>query len=87
MVMHVSGESAGGIYVALAAGVDTVHASSQAVLRVLPVAAVNTVLRRSLPDETLQHALDAGVVDRIIHAQENAASEHDQTASSGISNG
>ena len=87
MVMHVSGESAGGIYVALAAGVDTVHASSQAVLRVLPVAAVNTVLRRSLPDETLQHALDAGVVDRIIHARENAASEHDQTASSGISNG
>ena len=65
IVVRVSGESAGGIYVALAAGADRVDAGPEAIVRVLPAAAVQTVLRRTVPDETLECALDVGVVDRI----------------------
>jgi acetyl-CoA carboxylase beta subunit len=75
IVVHVIGESAGGIYVALAAGADNVIADPQAILRVLPAAAVNTVLRRTLPDETLADALDAGVVDRIVPVRDVAVSD------------
>ena len=72
IVIHVSGESAGGIYVALAAGADRVDAGPQAIVRVLPAAAVQTVLRRTVPDETLEEALDAGVVDRIVSSRDDS---------------
>lgn len=71
MVVHVSGESAGGIYVALAAGADRVEAGPDAILRVLPAAAVQTVLSRTVSDETLEDALGAGVVDRIVSVSEH----------------
>lgn len=81
IVVHVSGESAGGIYVALAAGADRVEAAAHAIVRVLPAAAVNTVLRRTMPDETIEEALAAGVVDRIVADQEGTAGERHQLSS------
>jgi acetyl-CoA carboxylase beta subunit len=75
IVVHLSGESAGGIYVALAAGADRVDAAPQASVRVLPAAAVNTVLRRTVPDETIEEAIAAGVVDRIVPGREGAGRE------------
>ena len=77
--MHLSGESAGGIYVALAAGADRVDASPQASVRVLPAAAVNTVLRRTVPDETIEEALAAGVVDRIVPGRDGAGRERNSS--------
>ncbi len=65
IIVHVTGESAGGIYVALAAGADRVDAGPGAIVRVLPAAALRTVLRRTVCDETLEDALKAGVVDRV----------------------
>jgi acetyl-CoA carboxylase beta subunit len=71
--LHIVGESAGGIYVAFAAGADQVDASPEASVRVLPVQAVEVVLGRILPDETLDAALQAGVVDRIVAVGSTAA--------------
>jgi acetyl-CoA carboxylase beta subunit len=79
IVVHLSGESAGGIYVALAAGADRVDASPQASVRVLPAAAVNTVLRRTVPDETIEEALAAGVVDRIVPGRDGAGRERNSS--------
>jgi len=79
IVVHLSGESAGGIYVALAAGADRVEAAPEASVRVLPAAAVTTVLRRSVPDESIEAALAAGVVDRIAPARERAGAECSQS--------
>ena len=79
IVVHLSGESAGGIYVALAAGADRVEASPQASVRVLPAVAVNTVLRRTVPDETIEEALAAGVVDRIVPGRDGASPGHNRS--------
>jgi malonate decarboxylase gamma subunit len=76
---RIEGESAGGIYVALAAGVARVEAMPQAVLRVLPVKAIQVVLGEMPPDETLADALRTGVVDRLVADSDNGASA--QTAS------
>ncbi len=66
LIMRVEGESAGGIYVALAAGVARVDAAPQAVLRVLPAKAVEVVLKKPPADETLADALRTGVVDCLV---------------------
>jgi acetyl-CoA carboxylase beta subunit len=79
LTTRVEGESAGGIYVALAAGVARVEAMPQAVLRVLPVKAIQVVLGEMPPDETLADALRTGVVDRLVADSDNGASA--QTAS------
>jgi len=75
IVVHLRGESAGGIYVALAAGADRVDAGPQASVRVLPAAAVNTVLRRTVPDESIEEALAVGVVDRIVPGRDGAGNK------------
>jgi acetyl-CoA carboxylase beta subunit len=79
LTTRVEGESAGGIYVALAAGVARVEATPQAVLRVLPAKAIQVVLRELPPDETLADALQTGAVDRLVADSDNGASA--QTAS------
>lgn len=66
LITRVEGESAGGIYVALASGVARVDAAPQAALRVLPAKAVEVVLKKPPADETLADALRAGVVDRLV---------------------
>jgi hypothetical protein len=66
IVMRIVGESAGGIFVALAAGATRVEALPQATIRVLPTAAVQVVLSTTTPEETVSDALRAGCVDRII---------------------
>lgn len=78
IVVHVSGESAGGIYVALAAGANRVDASPQSTVRVLPVTAVQTVLSRTVPDEPLERALELGVVDRVTSGGGDAASDRNK---------
>ena len=75
IVVTINGESAGGIYVALAAGADRVDSVPQASVRVLPAAAVNTVLRRTVPDESIEQALAAGVVDRIVPGRDGVGLE------------
>ena len=75
IAIHIRGESAGGIYVALAAGANTVSADSQATVRVLPSTAVQTVLRRTLPDETIDDARNEGAVDHIVY-RDNSAREY-----------
>lgn len=79
IVVHLSGEAAGGIYVALAAGADRVDAGPQASVRVLPAAAVNSVLRRTVPDETIEEALAVGVVDRIVPGRDGARPERNKS--------
>ena len=66
LVTRIEGESAGGIYVALASGVTRVEATPQAVLRVLPAKAIQVVLGETPPEETLADALQTGVVDRLV---------------------
>jgi len=66
IVMRIEGESAGGIYVALAAGAQRVEATPMANVRVLPARAIEVVLGKSLPDESLADALVAGIADRIV---------------------
>ncbi len=66
VIVRIDGESAGGIYVALAAGAERVEATPDARVRVLPEKAIEVVLGKSLPDETLADALAAGIVDRIV---------------------
>jgi len=83
IAVHLSGESAGGIYVALAAGADRFDAAPQAIVRVLPATAVKTVLRKTLPDETIEVALDAGVVDHIVPVPDHAVADC-RTANCGI---
>lgn len=66
IVIRIVGESAGGIYVALAAGASRVEAQPQAAIRVLPAAAVHVVLNSTTPEETLADALRNGCVDRVV---------------------
>ena len=66
LVTRIEGESAGGIYVALASGVARVEATPQAVLRVLPAKAIQVVLGETPPEGTLADALETGVVDRLV---------------------
>ncbi len=66
IITRIEGESAGGIYVALAAGAARVEATPKASLRVLPAKAVEVVLGKKGADETLDDALRAGVVDRML---------------------
>lgn len=66
IVIRIDGQCAGGIYVALAAGAERVEATSAAKVRVLPDRAIEIVLGRTLPDETLADALAAGIADRLI---------------------
>ena len=74
VVVRIEGECAGGIYVALAAGAKRVEATPEASLRVLPRQAVEVVLGKSLPEETLEDALAAGVIDRIVPARSTRTS-------------
>lgn len=69
VVIRICGESAGGIYVALAAGASRVEAEPQAVIRVLPAAAVEAVLSKKTSDETFADALGAGCIDRVVPAR------------------
>lgn len=73
IIMRIEGQSAGGIYVALAAGSGRVEAVPQATVRVLPAKAIQVVLGKTLPDETLAEALATGVVDHVLTAQEIGA--------------
>jgi acetyl-CoA carboxylase beta subunit len=66
IVMRIDGQCAGGIYVALAAGAGRVEATPAARVRVLPSRAVEVVMGKSLPDETLAEALSAGIADRLV---------------------
>lgn len=68
VITHVEGELAGGIYVALAAGVARVEATGNALVRVLPAKAVEVVLKKPPADETLADAVRTGVVDRLVAA-------------------
>lgn len=72
IVTRIEGELSGGIYVALAAAVTRVEATPTASLRVLPEKAVTVVMGQASPTETLQDALDAGVVDRLVRDAEAA---------------
>ncbi|NIO43112.1 MAG: hypothetical protein GTO41_24925 [Burkholderiales bacterium] len=63
IVTRIEGESAGGIYVALASGAVRVEATPDAIVRVLPAKAVHVVLGKTPPEETLRDALQTGVVD------------------------
>lgn len=69
IVICIDGQCSGGIYVALAAGAERVEATSAAKVRVLPERAIEIVLGRTLPDETLADALAAGIADRLIAEQ------------------
>lgn len=80
LVTRIEGESAGGIYVVVAAGVARVEASPQAVLRVLPVRAVEVVLGETPPDETLADALRNGVVDRLVAESDEDAPPQPRSA-------
>lgn len=74
--VRILGESAGGIYVALASAADSVEADAAATVRVLPAVAVRTVLGRSLAEETLDDALATGVVDRLASATGTSLSDN-----------
>ena len=71
IIMRIEGESAGGIYVALAAGAERVDATPQAVVRLLPAKAIQVVLGKTVPDESLADALAVGIVDRVVTAPED----------------
>lgn len=66
VVTRIDGQCAGGVYVALAAGAERVEATSAAKVRVLPARAIQIVLGRTLPDETLADAFAAGIADRLV---------------------
>jgi acetyl-CoA carboxylase beta subunit len=85
IIMRIKGESAGGIYVALAAGARWVEATPAAIVRVLPAQAIQVVLGRTLPDETLADALAAGIVDRVVPAEDHSASVAMSAAQNGNS--
>ena len=68
VVMRIDGESAGGIYVAFAAGAQRIEATPDANVRVLPEKAIKVVLGKSMPDETLEAGLCAGITDRLVPA-------------------
>jgi len=70
IIMRIEGEAAGGIYVAFAAGAIRVEATPEAAVRVLPAAAIEVVLGKTLPDEPLADALATGVVDRVLTAHD-----------------
>jgi len=72
IVTRIEGECSGGIYVALAAGVARVEAAPGARLRVLPEKAVTVVMGQTPLTETLNDALDTGVVDRLVSAADDA---------------
>lgn len=73
IVTRIEGECSGGIYVALAAGVTRVEAMPAASLRVLPEKAVAVVMGNAPPVETLDDALNTGVVDRLVTERNDAA--------------
>ena len=73
IIMRIEGEAAGGIYVAFAAGSIRVEATPKATLRVLPAAAIQVVLGKTFPDETLADALATGVVDRVLTSNDRGA--------------
>jgi hypothetical protein len=66
IVTRIEGEASGGIYVALAAGVTRVEATPEAKARVLPARAVEVVLGHAPEDESVDDALAAGIVDRLV---------------------
>ncbi|UCH49434.1 MAG: hypothetical protein JSU95_06555 [Betaproteobacteria bacterium] len=73
LVTRIEGESAGGIYVALASGVARVEANPEAVVRVLPARAIEVVLGEAPAEETLADALRTGVVDRLMEGADGGA--------------
>jgi len=73
IVTRIEGECSGGIYVALAAGVMRVEATPNAIVRVLPAKAVEVVMREMPLQETLDDALGACVVDRVVAASDDVA--------------
>lgn len=66
--LTITGEAAGGIYVALAAPADHVVAHGAATVRLLPPSAVARVLGAPSADGGLSQALQAGVIDEIAGA-------------------
>lgn len=63
--LNIRGEAAGGVYVALAASAARVDAAPSAQVRLLPRAAVQSILRKSPQDVGLDEALSAGVIDGV----------------------
>jgi acetyl-CoA carboxylase beta subunit len=75
LITRIEGESAGGIYVALASGAASVEANPEAMVRVLPGKAIQVVVRETPPTETLADALRTGVVDRVVEGAESCVAE------------
>jgi enoyl-CoA hydratase/carnithine racemase len=63
--LRITGDAAGGIYVALAAPAQRVEAVAGARIRLLPPAAEERVVGKAQPDASLEQALSAGVIDAI----------------------
>ncbi len=81
IVSRICGECAGGIYVALAAGAERVEATLAAKVRVLPERAVEIVMGKTLPDETIADALAAGIADRLVPVRRDDAAAATQFGS------